>query len=398
MDGRATVLRRQIHGGAQHRPAKIKFDSVWIWFYKEGAPMALEIRFMTVCIAAICQNGIIFGASDRMMTSGDIEFEPKLDSIAKPDLSQPLDLTFNANTKIYPITNSVVVMTAGDSGLQSEIVQDMLAQVQKSIQQNPHWLYVKEAVGLYLDAYEKAKSRRAHQKIFAPYGFDMQTFLEKSNQLSNHLVIEINKQIQRFDSYFAEMHGIETIITGVDATFGNDAPSAHIYSIVKSSAGDFITCGDSVGFAAVGSGARHAESQFMLAGHSPFASSPETLLLTYLSKKRSEVAPGVGKGTDMFTIGPTFGSFAMLENIKDFDMKQIESIYDSVDEGQKKAFEEGMNKTKDYITKLFNERNEKQLKVQKEQESQLKVESATHNPTAVLTAKPAENKTGSDKK
>jgi hypothetical protein len=42
----------------------------------------------------------------------------------------------------------------------------------------------------------------------------------------------------------------------------------------------------------------------MLAGHSPFSSSPETLLLTYLAKKRSEIAPGVGKGTDMFIIGP----------------------------------------------------------------------------------------------
>jgi hypothetical protein len=32
---------------------------------------------MTVCAAAMCeQAGIVIGAADRMITSGDIEFEP----------------------------------------------------------------------------------------------------------------------------------------------------------------------------------------------------------------------------------------------------------------------------------------------------------------------------------
>jgi hypothetical protein len=322
---------------------------------------------MTVCIAAICQNGMIFGASDRMMTSGDIEFEPKLDAIDKPEGDQVLAVQFNANTKIYPVTNSIVIMTAGDSALQSEIIQSVNIQIQRAIQEKPHWIFVKEAVGMYLDAYEKAKAIRAHQKIFSPYGLDLSSFIEKSAKMSPVLVGEINSQIQRFDSYFSEVHGIETIIAGIDATYGNDNPSAHIYSIVKTSAGDVVTCGDSVGFAAVGSGARHAESQFMLAGHSPFSSHAETLLLTYLAKKRSEVAPGVGKGTDMFTIGPTFGSFAMLQNINDFDMNTIESIYDSVDQGQQKAFQGGMAKVKDYITNLFQARAQQQKEAAEKQ-------------------------------
>ena len=40
---------------------------------------------MTVCIAAICDNNTtILGACDRMMTSGDVEFEPALDSLTPP--------------------------------------------------------------------------------------------------------------------------------------------------------------------------------------------------------------------------------------------------------------------------------------------------------------------------
>jgi hypothetical protein len=323
---------------------------------------------MTVCIAAICENGNIFGASDRMMTSGDIEFEPKLDFIAKPNLPAPVALAFNTNTKIYAVTTSIVVMTAGDSGLQSEIVQDVLSVITNRIQEDKtHWLSVKEVTDLYVEAYDRAKSRRAQQTIFAPFGLDRNTFMEQSSQISNHLVNEITKQVQRFENYFREVHGIETIITGIDTSMGNpgeNLPSAHIYSVVKSSSGDFVTCCDSVGFAAVGSGARHAESQFMMTGHSPYSSQPETLLLTYLAKKRSEVAPGVGKGTDMFAIGPMLGSFAMLQNIPDFDMKKINEIYESVEAGQGEVFQKGMAETKDYITKLFKARNDKQAAAQ----------------------------------
>ena len=335
---------------------------------------------MTVCIAAICENGIIYGASDRMLTSGDIEFEPDLDSITKPELPGATALAFNSNTKIYAITNSLVVMTAGDSGLQCEIVQDMLIQVNNVLQTNQHQIAVREAVGMYLEAYEKAKNRRAHQMVLAKYYLDMPTFLAKSSQMSPHLVAEINQQIQRFDSLFAEMHGVETIITGTDHSFGNDRPSAHIYSVIKVAGADMVTCCDAVGFATVGSGGRHAASQFMLAGHSPFSSSPETLLLTYLAKKRSEVAPGVGKGTDMFVIGRGVNNFAMLQNIKDFDMKKIESIYNSVDAGQKKAFKNGLTKTKDYIDGLFKARNDKQAKAEEAEANRKREFAHINNP------------------
>src|ERR1700677_3845679 len=33
-------------------------------------------KAMTVCIAAIANNGVIVGAADTMLTSGDVEFEP----------------------------------------------------------------------------------------------------------------------------------------------------------------------------------------------------------------------------------------------------------------------------------------------------------------------------------
>ena len=68
---------------------------------------------MTVCIAAIAGKTVI-GASDRLVTAGDVQFEP----------SRP---------KIRALTNSVVVMTAGDAWLQAEVLDGVTADVQAAV-------------------------------------------------------------------------------------------------------------------------------------------------------------------------------------------------------------------------------------------------------------------------
>ena len=73
----------------------------------------------------------------------------------------------------------------------------------------------------------------------------------------------------------------------------------------------YLSCEDVVGFASVGSGSRHAESQMMLARHAWNADLDPTLLTTYLAKKRAEVAPGVGTETDMFMITGPGNNFAL---------------------------------------------------------------------------------------
>ena len=300
---------------------------------------------MTVCIAAICQEkATILGACDRMMTAGDIEFEPDLDSLNKPSDSP---LIYNTNAKIFQLTTSIVAMTAGDSGLQAEVIASTRAKVSERISAEPQkWLDVKDAVDFYLESYNKAKAKRVHDFVFAPLGLDANTFLSRQHELNANFILDVTKRLQRFESDFQDMHGADTIITGIDTT-------PHIYRITKSLNGNDATCCDSIGFAAIGSGARHAESQFMLSGHNPHSDRDETLLLTYLAKKRSEIAPGVGKGTDMFVIGPGLGSFAMLANIQDFNMKEIDSIYKKMEQEQAKRFQAAKEKTKQYIAAMF---------------------------------------------
>src|SRR5260370_40026416 len=111
-----------------------------------------------------------------MMTSGDIEFEPNLDNLDLPDMPPELALKRNENVKIFPLTTSIVVMTAGDTALQTEIVKDVFLAIQRSIQQDEtRWINVDEAVGFYVNAYNRAKAKRAQQLIFEPLGLTRET-------------------------------------------------------------------------------------------------------------------------------------------------------------------------------------------------------------------------------
>lgn len=323
---------------------------------------------LTVCIAAICENTKIFGASDRMMTSGDIEFEPDLDVLPPGNLAKEIAHMENFNEKIIPLTSAIVVLTAGDSGLQAEIVDEVRQIVwARNAKEPDNWWVVKDVVDVYEHCYNQAKAKRARAYAFTPFGLDENTFLSKQKDMHEAVVAEILERIKTFDAAFSSMHSVETIITGMDQWAG--FPRPHIYQIIKSEGVDAITCCDSIGFSSIGSGSRHAESQFMLSGHSPYSAMAETLLLTYMAKKRSEVAPGVGKGTDMFAIGPTLSSFAMLDRIKDFDMKAIDQIYKDVEKGQSSSFEKAKNKTKAYMKKMFEKREKAKAKPQQSAES-----------------------------
>lgn len=234
---------------------------------------------MTVCIAAISSFGegdVIVGASDRMLTAGDIEFEPTL-------------------PKIYPITSSIVAMLAGDSPTQAEVLHEVDREIKKLLEEKPdRWLDVKEVAELYATCYKRRRSREAETAILAPLYLDANTFISRQREMDPSFIREIATELYNY-----RPPDTAAIITGLDTTGG------HVFVVVNGS----IDCNDHVGFASIGVGSGHANSQFMFAGYTLGRSYPETLMLTYASKKRSEAAPGVGEATDMFIIGTTLGSF-----------------------------------------------------------------------------------------
>jgi hypothetical protein len=230
---------------------------------------------VTVCVAAIANNNTVFGASDRMLTAGDIQFEP----------IQP---------KILSLSNSICAMTAGDSSLQAEILQMVFADMGERIRREPaNWWRVKDVAGLYSRHYDEARLKRSERTILSPLGLSHASFTQNQQTMSESLVRMLATELINFS-----LPPVATIFAGVDTT------GIHLYVVE----GGDVSCMDTVGFAAIGAGRWHANSQFMFAQHDRTKPGPETLLLTYHAKKRAEVAPGVGAGTDMFIMGPQLGS------------------------------------------------------------------------------------------
>jgi hypothetical protein len=243
---------------------------------------------VTVCIAARSGPNLV-GASDRMLTSGDIQFEPPLLS------------------KLTQLTSSIGILQAGDAAFHSEIMWGVVADVAARIQAQPmNWWLVSDVADLYVKYRNEAKRKRAEAVILAPLGHTIESFIRDQHLFKDGVADQITR-----DLINCEVPDASVLVCGIDPQ------GPHIYVVDNG----YISCNDTVGFAAIGIGARHAASQFMIAKHSWNSPLADTALLAYTAKKRSEIAPGVGVGTDMFTAGPAVGTFSVLEPdmVKDFD-------------------------------------------------------------------------------
>jgi hypothetical protein len=159
-------------------------------------------------------------------------------------------------------------------------------------------------------------------------------YISEQRNMTGQLVLDLSKELINF-----EMPQISCIISGIDET------GAHIYTIRN----DQYTCNDSVGFAAIGIGARHASSQLMLSGQSWTSTVSDTALAVYNAKKRAEVAPGVGKATDLVTIGPGLGTFS---TVRDDLVKRLDQEYQTMIKVEKKALAKAQKGVESYVKEL----------------------------------------------
>lgn len=272
---------------------------------------------MTICVAAMSDGGDrVFGASDRMLTGRDVEFEP-------------------SQTKIIGLTRSIAMLVAGDTAMQMEVIYRVRSDVKARVQAEPdNWWNISDVAGLYSRYFNEARLRRSENAILAPLGLDRASYLDRQQQLSSELVVQLADKLARYES-----PRIQAIVMGVDTTGG------HIYVCDNGT----ITCQDAVGFASIGIGYWHANSQFMFAGHTKHNPMPETLLMTYFAKKRAEVAPGVGAQTDMVMIGPDLGSYI---TIGDEPLQVLEQIWQHAQTKRKELEREAQEEINKYLQSL----------------------------------------------
>jgi hypothetical protein len=225
---------------------------------------------MTICIAALYENGkgCVF-ASDQMTTAHfPIGYEFENEEVKKI-------IKVKETTVAY-------LLTAGDVLFANEVLEAVRKDVEaKGITATP---IIAE---LFRYHYQNVRKQHIIRTELEPRGLTLDSFY----QAHQRLVIQI---VQLIDNAFKTWNPrTELIIAGLGES------CCSIFSIVNP--GDLF-CHDAIGFMAVGSGAPHAVYSLIESGYKKSMDEQTVHKLVEKAKCRSEVAPGVGRGTEILSI------------------------------------------------------------------------------------------------
>jgi 20S proteasome alpha/beta subunit len=312
---------------------------------------------VTVCIAAI-NNGMVIMASDRMVTAGDIEFEPPVE-------------------KLLWLTTSIAVLTAGDQSVQMQVFYRAYKMLWEKIAEDQKWADVSLAAEIYSKCFYDLRNKMVEDSVLSTYNLTFDSFLKRQKEMSDGLFNEINNHIQR---YIYNFESVAAIVCGIDTStpLAISGTSPHIYVVDDGE----ISCHDKLGFVAIGAGRNHAESHFMLSKYSVFLEPSTALLITHQAKKKSEICPGVGENTDMFVIGG-LGKHANLSKLFKEDMViKLDGFY----KDYKNSIEALNRDTEKLIGDYFSE-------ITKLPESTTQEPSPSASPSSSTEAEPEGNET-----
>jgi len=233
---------------------------------------------MTVCIGALCEDGkSVVVAADKMVTFGtpmNLQTEP-------PDLK-----------KIVKLTKKSVLLFSGSVPDGEEI----LVSAQSKLSNNPKQTTAKIAEAVK-DAYADLKKKRVEETILKPLlGADFPKFQTLVSQSASSQILQ---QVLGLIS----QHNLQAELL----VAGTDDAGAHLF--IVSHPGILLPV-ETTGYAAVGSGGLHAGISLSLAQHSKVLPLVDAIYNVYEAKKSAEVAPGVGKLTDMAIVTATEVIFA----------------------------------------------------------------------------------------
>jgi 20S proteasome alpha/beta subunit len=225
---------------------------------------------LTVGIGAICEDGkSAVVAADKMVTFGapmSLQTEP-------PTLK-----------KIIHLTERTLLVFSGSTSDGEEIITGTMPAIAVAPKQPIS--HIAEAVRA---SYAKHKQRRIEENILIPLlGADFKQF---QALIAQSAASQLLQQVLGLVS----QHNLQTdlLVAGIDDS------GAHIFTITHP--GQLLPLA-TTGFGAIGSGAVHAGVRLSLGQHTQAASLVDTIYNVYEAKRASEVAPGVGKLTDLAVI------------------------------------------------------------------------------------------------
>ena len=225
---------------------------------------------MTICIAALYENGKgCVLASDQMTTARfPIGYEFENEEIKKI-------------IKVRETTVSYL-LSAGDVLFANEVLEAVRKDVdEKGITATP------VIAELFRRHYQTVRKQHIIRHELEPRGLTLDLYYQAHQKLVQAVVMMIDNALKTGNPR------TELIVTG----FGESGCS--VFSIINP--GDLF-CHDAIGFVAVGSGGPHAIYSLIEAGYKKSMDAKTVYDLVKKAKRRSEVAPGVGRGTEIISL------------------------------------------------------------------------------------------------
>lgn len=224
---------------------------------------------MTICIAAVAENGKrIVAAVDRMITA---------------NFPIPTEFETDDVPKIYPIGHAAVVMSAGNALSAFEIMER--AQAQISAQQITK---IESIVEMIRKTYQDYRQQRIVERYLEPRGLNLNSYYSMQQKLVLGVVQDIEAQLMNFNV------GVDLIVAGC-----RDGEECHIFTVTHPGV---AVSHDAIGHVSIGSGAPHVMYFFIGSNYKKALPVEEVKKIVLDAKKRSEVAPGVGKQTEIIII------------------------------------------------------------------------------------------------
>jgi len=204
--------------------------------------------------------------------------------------------------KISEMSDRVVGLIAGDALRGNQLVRAIAATIPGAA------ATLQSVSGVAGAVYTEQRRLQIEGEIFAPRGISIQQFYQGLQlQMQQQLAFAIDQQVASFN------YGVELLIGCVD-----DAGGSLIQVVNPGLVSDLSP----IGFGAVGSGTIHALQSMIGFGHTGARALSETVFSVYVSKRRAEVAPGVGRDTDLAIVNRD--GIAYLDKTM---LDQLESIY-----------------------------------------------------------------------
>jgi 20S proteasome alpha/beta subunit len=274
---------------------------------------------MTVCIAAVCNYGlnsqpVIVAASDRMITIGELEYEPE-------------------QTKTVNLANQTVALVAGDMQLHAAIIPKVCERIRLSLADDPRNINVANIAEFYAEEFAFYRRKLAEREILFPIGLDFDRFLTRQSTMAHYQVTRLHDLLT---SYYADS---TAIIAGLDPTGG------HVYKISNPGV---AMCHDTPYFACAGSGEFLASTQFMVAGFEKNWPLAKALWLTFTAKAKAESAGGVGTHTDLLIVQ----SGGRITSASSEAKNHLYKLFKQVTEKEAEAAQEAVKEIEEQIKSL----------------------------------------------